>query len=139
MIRVEVRGNKALAANFRALDRRLQKEVIDTNQVYADRIQVEAVRNAPASQPGDYPGAGTHRLKRSIQQSMSDSGYVFYVYCDPALFEAEGFPYYPIWVHNGTRRMAARPFLQLAYEQEKGGYSRAIGDAVRRAIARSRA
>jgi len=121
-------------ANFHGFQKNMDRELIKAMSRNAQRTHERAVRYAPYSKPGDYPGAGTFRLRRSIHWWLSERGRVFHVECDPALFREEGFPYYAWWVHEGTSRMAARPFMRRAYEELKSSYTLEVTRAMVRAL-----
>lgn len=54
---------------------------------------------------------GWNALMRTFGGSGASS-FAAYVGPDPAVFEADGQPYYPLWVEYGTSRMAPRPFIR---------------------------
>lgn len=131
---VEVKDYRGVVANLYKADKHVQELVGNAQEYNARRTVTVGRRIAPASVPGSYPGAGTQRLRRSIGYRMSPKRLAWTVLCKPEIFAREGFPYYPLWVHEGTQNVVARPFLRQTYEILKPEYTRNVGNAVKKGL-----
>lgn len=123
--RLQVEGLEGLVANLYASNQRAGRFIRATNRRSARQIENLARDLAPED---------TGRLKRSMTHELSPDELVFTVFPDPAMYAAEGEPYYPPYVEFGTWKSPAQPFLFPAFEAIRPHYRRDISAAVKRAL-----
>jgi HK97 gp10 family phage protein len=122
---VQITGDKALIANIYKANERVGKALRSMNR----RMARQTWKLARELSPVD-----TGRMKGSLTYEMSPDELVFDVFPDPRIFEAEGLVYYPLFVHEGTYRMPARPFLRWAYNEMEPSYSADVRLAIKTAL-----
>lgn len=125
---IQVRGLNALVANFRAWDKQLRDEVLASNRRISQIVESEAFARAPKL---------TGFMASQITTVFSDQEFTFQVLIPVEPFDNAGLPYYPKFVHDGTRRTPARPFLLEAWELHTSDYTAEIRDAYRRSVRRA--
>jgi len=148
MIRLKMtaEGIARLESTFRGMTTRLRPEVERVVKAYAQKIRSDAInsmrRSTPsgrtykikgkrkkarehrASAPGQPPAVDTGRLWSSITADFRDDGLTGEV--GPTVF-------YGKYLELGTSRMAPRPFMEPALEQNEPGFIRAVREAVDKA------
>lgn len=124
-IRVEVVGGSALRQRLSKIPLKQQSEMQRALTLSALDIRNEAIRsiqqgpatgvtygNHQASAPGEAPSTDTGFLVGSIQSGLVQSGKILEAIAGTDLD-------YGIHLEFGTRNMAARPWLQPAFERKK--------------------
>lgn len=124
-----VRDESALVANFRAIDRQLQRDVRRTVKRNAERM-LELVHA--------YVAFDTGRMLRLAKILYTPSGLAFEIGWLAADFYAEGEPFYPPFVEIGTYRQAAQPSVLPAYLEVKGRLGDELARDMRRSAVRTR-
>lgn len=127
MKRVQVRGLSTVVSNFRAWDRRLREDMQVANIKSMGRVNLDARFRCPVD---------TRRMQNAITPELSENGLTFRVFVDPKPFAAAGLAYYPLFVHEGTRLMDARPFLLEAFLEERPRYQAEVSAGVKRSLRR---
>lgn len=126
-LRVQVRGTRALVANFFASDRVLREGLRrDT-----DRFGHEQDALTGALAP--YRSGRTLRLK---QLQFGPDGLTYSIIWTAASYVAEGVPFYLPFIVWGTRTQPSNPFPQAAQQLVLPRYRRAVRDRVRAALRR---
>lgn len=125
---VRVKGKKAVIANIRSFDHHTRERFRVTTRRNGQRTRDRAVQVAPKE---------TGYMARNIKVDYSPDEIVFEVFCDPDDYLPHGMPFYPFFVHHGTSRVKARPFLTQAYEWNQRQYGAEIAADIRYAMSRS--
>lgn len=124
---VLVEGDKATIANIHAFSRRTRERFRVTTRKNASRTRDRAVQLAPKE---------TGYMARNIKWDVSPDEIQFEVFCDPADYLPHGLPFYPFFVHHGTSRIPARPFLTQAFEWNRRQYEADIRADIQYAMRR---
>ena len=117
-IRIQRRGG-----SLTAWAARVHKDVARVVQETTDRVEEAAVRDCPVD---------TGRLQRTVQQEEVSETERRVTAGNPSATEPEG-AHYAEYVHNGTSKQAAQPWLAQAAEAERDGFVKNVQDALRKA------
>lgn len=107
-----------LYARFDAIGENIRQVVREEGET----VKALAVEEAPKD---------TGFMASKIALEMSPDDLVFRVGLKPEEFLGQGKTFYPWFVHEGTVKMPARPFLFNAYEQRRLPFMQRVGDAIR--------
>lgn len=125
---IRVKGLDGLLANFRKFDEALREDVVNENEFWAADVQREAYIRAPKD---------TEFMADEITTEFSEQGLAFQVVIPVEPFTARGLAYYPKFVHDGTSRVAARPFMLEAFEARREDGNARMKAAYRRSVRRA--
>lgn len=122
---IQVVGTSAVIANIYKARGNVSNRIRNINGRWGERVWSMARAESPYD---------TGRLRGSHNLTFSRDRLAFTVFPDPRIFAAEGLPYYPLWVHEGTSRMGARPWLLTVFNRESPGYRGQISSEIRRVL-----
>jgi HK97 gp10 family phage protein len=126
---IQTRNAAGIVANFVAADRTAQDAIRRAVKASGFRVQSSAKRNAPVR---------SGRLRRLIKLRFSEGKLSYTVGWIEEDFTREGKPFYPLYVEFGTSRMAARPTLFPASQEERPKLASELSTLLRAALARLR-
>ena len=122
---VQVTGTKATISNIHAFDHDTRERFRVSTRKNGQATRDRAVQVAPKE---------TGYMARNIKVAYSPDEFVFDVFCDPADYLPNGLQFYPFFVHMGTSKVRARPFLNQAFEWNRRQYAADIRADVRHAM-----
>lgn len=129
---VDAKSKAGVLANFAGVGSALAKatppEVRRVTEATRRTAESEAPVSAGRSTSGTLRGAHVTRY--------SKGGLVGTVEVDPGVFAVLGLTYYAPFVHNGTARMPANPWLRRAFERNNRPFQRRMVKASRSALRR---
>lgn len=117
--------SKAVRRGSLRIENRAVEGIIDppkTGRIYSSKYRKGAKHQASA--PGEFPAADSGRLHQSITSAMTLEG--------PDVYRSEtgaNVPY-ATWLELGTSKMAPRPFMQPAFDENKEIVERDIRNAI---------
>lgn len=120
---VEIRGISGCATRLAAFGREARQEAVSITL----RNSLNALDYSRQIVPKD-----TRRMMRSLTINMSESGLTFILFYDPDTFDADGQPYYPLYVEYGTRLHPAQPTLEPTLDEIGPQYTKDMERALRR-------
>lgn len=122
--RLVVRGIAGMATNFYGTRREVRKQIRLVNVRHGRNIRAIARQLVPKL---------SGLTESSITDRVSPEGLAVEVFCDPAVYDAAGEPYYPPDVEFGTYKSPAQPFLFPAWEADRPHYLADVSRVVKSA------
>lgn len=129
---VDAKSKVGVLANFAGVKSALAKATPPEVRKVTEATKRTAEAEAPVSE--GRPTSGT--LRSAHVTRYSKGGLVGTVEVDPDVFAVLGLVYYPAFVHNGTARMPANPWLRRAFERHNSPFQRRMVKASQTALRR---
>lgn len=124
---VKQRSVRSVTRNIRRVPKEFDRRI-------PDRVRYHGLRTLALAQQESPWDTGETYFAHVLE--FSEGGYTYTVGVDPAPFVHNGEAYYPAFVHEGTSRQAANPWLRRAFLAQDDVFRREMAREHRKALRR---